>query len=344
MPELSPGSLFKIGDKPYEFIGLTQTPEGKKVVGRLDPDSPQSEGSLHKTFTPEELKDGTKEGSFNKEYPYSEYLKEKNTWQTTFGPEIEVPYPPQLLVDTLKRTKEQGLTSFEAHYVPKGTIQRDGFLYKGKLYSYPKGEKESFIPKDPDNPHPHSWKTLTPWFYEQIEKGFIAKNAFELPGNWVLIDTIPQVNQKPFITDQDGNIIYYHNDPLKQIIHDLTVRGKLSPGNKDTRFNISYAEIQNSIIPYIKDILNLGNGSAENGIEISVPTESLFSIIYNVFIKDAWWSTGWDEWSSDNWHNLRTVMGAFWRGWDSPLIFGQNEDSREDHRGFRLFINFPNKT
>jgi hypothetical protein len=68
MPELSPGSYFKIGNLGFEYVGLAYQSGVKRIVGRLNPDSPQSEGSLHKTFTPEELKDGVKEGPFNKDF------------------------------------------------------------------------------------------------------------------------------------------------------------------------------------------------------------------------------------------------------------------------------------
>ena len=136
-----------------------------------------------------------------------------------FGKEIVVPKPPQELFQTLENMSKLGITGFEPHYLPQVSLT----------------EKDK-IP---------GWKVKPEsWFWQQIKKGKLSKDAATLQEGWYLVDG----RRKP---NYDNGQQRYENDYLEPIMADLRNKGKIqkySSVPNISRFGASPEEIEQVIL------------------------------------------------------------------------------------------------
>lgn len=169
------------GDESINLTpGVTQTSEAS---GQTNSGEKQAE-SEERTPTAQEIK---------KELQ----LHEETAWNGFLGHEIDVPPPPQKLLDTWKEAKEKGFTSFEAHYIPKLTI-------KGNE-SYP------------------GWKVKpNDWILYNY-----GPDILKLQKHWILIDNTTELGQN----DPFGSVVEELRD--KGRIDDFTPRNSRLHASKD---------------------------------------------------------------------------------------------------------------
>lgn len=237
--------------------------------------------------------------------------QEKEAWKRFFGREIKVPNPPQELLDTLTRVQELGITVFEAHFLPKVELKQDL--------------------KAP------SWKIRPEeWYWQQIEKGNVAKDATKLGGVWVLIDG----SQKP---DYDSGRQQYQNDPLAPILTDLRREGKIEvPSSykyvpETSRFATSYEEISDYVIPAVTNFLNVERE------QVRMPCEIEFNVLGNLHHPEWGQTTTWERFGDIFGGDCRLIGGGS-DGGGLALVRYRWSGYRVDCVGFRLLVEFPSKS
>ncbi len=327
--ELQPGAYFKVGQEGFEYVGKVSSeidPSKPVVVARINPELPVAEGALHRTFDTETLsREGVKVGPFCEILPYSTYAREKTAWQTRFGAEIEVPYPPRLLVDTLRTAEEAGITSLEYHYLPGGNMERDGITIGGRKYLF------SDIP---------DWKVPEDRFFQDtepirwpsgVQPPNISPETLSFPSCHILVDN----TQKP--DSQNGNQMY-EPDSFKKLILDLG--DKLSPEIEGSRFNISYDARAEHFDPALTQTLGLTTAVEEGKAKVTIPTGVIFNVVGNIFHPE-WGNTSTYEWLEDkSGRGIRLVGGGSGLGGLSRFLRAYASE-HEDAIGFRPLIVFP---
>lgn len=328
--ELQPGAYFKVGKEGFEFVGTSKSPEDPskiKVVARMGPDAPAREGALHKMFDPATLqKDGVRVGPFGEAYPYSSYVSEKTSWQALSGESLDVPHPPQLLVDKLKYAKEQGITSLEAHFLPQAQFASDGIQI---------GKKKI--------PYPENWKAPEQWFFDNMnptpatrteaaKPPNISPDAVNLPGKWVLVDN----TQKP---DYDQGNQMYPNDPFKPIIEQLAAENKITPSTPGSRFNISFNERQEHFDPALTRVLDLEEAVKKGKARVTVATEAMFNALGNMFHPE-WGQTSTYEWLEDKFGGGSRLVGGLSGLGGLSFVNLKWAGPHDGHLGFRPLVVF----
>ncbi len=304
--ELQPGAYFKVGQEGFEYVGVNKSsddPTNVKVVARTNPDESSSQGALHRIFEPAILeKDGVKIGPFGEVFPYSSFVAEKAAWEENFsGVEQEIPYPPQELVDALKRVKEQGVNSFEPHYLPPIILKEED--------DYP------------------GWKVKPlDWYWGLITVGNIDKDAAKLPGAWVIVDGM----QKPNYAN--GNQMY-EDDFLVTVLNKLRDEGKIHNtigGRAGSRFDISFDEISQHVNPVIAKLLGV------DANQVRLPKEIEFNVLGNMFHPE-WGNTSTYEWLEDKFGGGSRLFGG---GSEITSLSRRLSRDSLDRIGFRPLIVF----
>ncbi len=317
--ELQPGAYFKIGQEGFEYVGTQKTsdnPNDIQVVGRINPDEPTSSGALHRIFPLSVLEqEGTRVGPFNEDLPYSDFVAEKAAWQTRFSHDIDMPYPPHLLVDTLKRAKEAGITSLEYHFLPGVTMEEDGIIIDGHKHLFP------------DIP---DWKASPYWFFQDTEPIY---EALTFPSCHILVDN----TQKP--NYQDDNQMY-GSDPFKKLI--ISLADKLLPHIEGSRFGISYDARAEHFDPALAQTLGLTQAVEKGKAKVTVPTELMFNVIGNMFHPE-WGNTSTYEWFEDQFEVVNRLIGGDSGSGGLSSIDCELTRSPNGSVGFRPLIVFPQK-
>ena len=285
--ELQQGALFKIGQQEFEYVGTHADkgdPEQMQAVGRLHPEQPEDEGALHRIFPFSQLEqEGVKVGPFSEAFPYSSFVQEQAAWHQRFPDMGDIPHPPQALVDTLRIAKEQGITFFEAHFLPQVTLSKDKIRIGRKTDNYPAG-----------------WVKPNDWFFDNIgKKDGIPKESLTIPPGWILVDNTP----KPAY---ENGAQMYQNDPLRRRLADLQTAGSIPTTSvSGSRFNISWDQRKQHIDPMLTDLLQL---SGEKGY-VTVPSEASFNVLGNMFHTE-WGETNTYEWLNDSFGTARRLYGG----------------------------------
>lgn len=231
--------------------------------------------------------------------------QQKEAWKQFLGREIVVPQPPQELLDVWTHAIEQGITVFEAHFLPKTELKQNS-KYPGWLVK----------PKE--------------WFWQKIKEGKVAKDAAKLKGSWVLIDASPKPNYN------DGQQLY-ENDPFAQTI--VTLRGKdaiQTPANtpSTSRFKISWDEIHGQVLPEIARLLEV------EGKKVRLPKEIEFNIIGNIHHPE-WGQTNTWEWFEDSFEADGRLCGGDSSHGGLADVGDDWSGDRSDGIGFRPLVVFP---
>ncbi len=223
---------------------------------------------------------------------------------------IEIPHPPQDLLDVQTRLAEKGISVFESHFLPDVTLEEDS--------KFP------------------GWQVRPEaWFFRSIKEGKIPQDAKKLPGMWVLIDGSPKPNY-------DEGKQQYTNDPFAPILAQLREEGEIKVPNhvkhvpRTSRFGVSLDEVESHVVPAAAEILGVDKE------RIRVPKEIEFNVIGNLHHQE-WGQTNTWEWLYDIFGGGGRLIGG-----DSGLggLAGVRDGWPGDHGdgiGFRLLVEFPQK-
>ena len=242
--------------------------------------------------------------------PNAEQLvaSEKQAWKQFFGKEIDVSTPPQELLTTLARAQEQGITVFEAHFLPQIEFK------KNNKY--------------------HGWRVKPEdWYWEQIKAGKVAKDAAKLDGVWVLVDGSLKPNY------EDGRQLYT-NDSLASILGKLRKEGQIQSGDntpEGSRFRISWDEINQIVNPQLAQLLGV---SAE---QVRLPKAIEFNIIGNIH-HPQWGQTNTWEWFDDKFEADDRLIGGSSVGGGLANVNDIWHGRRDDRIGFRPLVVFSSKS
>ena len=235
---------------------------------------------------------------------------EKHSWKNFLGKEIKVPAPPQELLDTLSNAQEQGVTVFEAHYLP-------AIEFKQNL-RYP------------------GWKVKPgAWYWEQIKTGRVAKDAANLDGAWVLVDG----SQKP---DYDNGRQLYENDPFGKILAKLRNEGNIEvPSSykhvpETSRFAVTPDERESHFYVALAQVLKV------DANQVRVPREIEFNVLGNIHHPD-WGQTNTWEWAHDRFGDDGRLDGGSSNSGGLTDVDYDWHDYRCDGIGFRPLVVFPSK-
>lgn len=235
-------------------------------------------------------------------------LREKSSWEAFFHRFIEVPKPPKELLETWKRAAERGFGTFEAHYLP--VIQLSKYLNN------------------------RSWQAKpSDWFWQQIDKGLINRDADKLGGNWILIDRIT----KP---DYDNGQQMYQGDPFEGVIAALRKEKKLKSNSlrstpEGSRFGISWDNLTNIVLPEFAEQLGVDKS------KIRLPRAIEFNVLGNIF-HPYWGLNKTSEWFQDEFGHegfLRLVGGRFDLGGLRRVNYDASQNN-STYFGFRPLIEF----
>lgn len=224
---------------------------------------------------------------------------------------IEIPHPPQELLDVQARLKEKGIDIFEAHYLPDVVLEKDS--------QFPGWQVR------PDD-----------WFWETINAGVISEDAKRLPGMWILIDGRSRPNY-------ERGTQMYANDPFAPILQDLRKEGRIKiPDNvkhvpRTSGFGVSLDEVESQVIPRVAEEI-LGIESQR----VRVPKEIEFNVLGNLHHPE-WGQTNTWEWLYDKLGNLSRLIGGHLDGGGLASVRDYYPTFRIDRIGFRLLAEFPQK-
>lgn len=224
---------------------------------------------------------------------------------------IEIPRPPQDLLDVQASLVEKGISIFEAHFLPDVALEQNSQFPGWQI--------------KPEN-----------WFWQNIKEGKILGDPAKLPGMWILIDGTPKPNY-------DRGLQMYPNDPHAPILSDLRGLGKITVPDhvrnvpEASRFGVSLEEIKAEVVPRVaEELLGIDAG------RIRVPKEIEFNVIGNLHHPE-WGQTNTWEWLHDNFGDDDRLIGGssdygglahvddYWPGHHYGLL------------GFRLLAEFPQK-
>lgn len=223
--------------------------------------------------------------------------------------QLVVPTPPQELIDTVTRAKELGVTVFDAVFLTAKELSQDT-------------EFAGWNVKPGD------------WYWNQIKRGTIAKDAARLPGAWVLVDRTPKPNY-------DGGKQLYEDDPFGPLLKGLREEGRIQvPSGYEhvpatSRFAISADELEQAVFPEIAKFLGV-----EGIAEVRKPKGIEFNVLGNLRYPQLGETDTW-EWFDDKFGGDRRLVGGdsdvgglasvdrFWSGYHYDFV------------GFRPLIVFP---
>lgn len=244
-------------------------------------------------------------------------ISEKAQEKAFLGYEIDVPPPPQDLIDTLNVAKEKGFDKFEAHYLPDMAIEQHA--------EYP-GLKVK-----PNN-----------WLYYNMEPGYtLTEDSKQLGGYWVLIDTTEKPNTA---YDENYNFIQkYKNDKFAPMLAQFRNENKIPESDVPigSRFEISFSELQTVVLPQIKKELNNTKG------EVVLPKEIQINFLFNRNHTE-FGDTNASEWTGDTLINTGGHLVAGNNNTENPQNHdglgeaAQMNDARGGDIGFRPMIIFEN--
>jgi len=326
MEELQPGAYFKVGGEGFEYVGShasAKNPQAVTVVGRLNLEVPASQGALHRLFPLSQLEqEGVKEGHFCEVFPYSEYAKQKTIWKEMFpGSETEIHYPPQELVDTLKRAKEQGITNLEALSTPPMRLTKDGVVI-------------TIEGKEKEYPYPKAWLQLDPsWFWSEKTRKSVSNETLTIPRSWYIFDT----TVKPMYNREGTQM--YPNDPLITLLTQLKTEDRInlfSNTPTGSRFGITSNEIDRHVMPELAKMLGT------TLTDTRIPTAEEINILGNMFHPEL------DKANVAEWfYNKFGDDARFTEGYSGygALSYGHNDKHmvQSDRVGFRPIVEFPEK-
>lgn len=200
--------------------------------------------------------------------PTSEQLvaSESEAWKQFLGNEINIPETPQQLFEAARLAIEHGITSFEAHFLPKLELKQNS--------KFP------------------GWHTKPEeWYWQKIKEGKVAKNAARLSGAWILVDG----TQKP---NYDDGKQLYENDGFGQILLRLREEGRIEvPSSyshvpRTSRFAVTPIERETHFNQALAEVLNIGKE------KVRITREIEFNIIGNIHHPE-WGQTNTLEWFDD---------------------------------------------
>jgi hypothetical protein len=158
---------------------------------------------------------------------------EQTAWDNFFGYPVDIPTPPQTLLETLKQIQDKGYTTMEAHYIPPvsaGSASALGWRVK---------------------PESGAWDN---------------DSKVKVGGYWVLVDGIENAGT----TNHQAGDPYadvYNNDPLASIMSSLRETGTIgidsgiSDSDKGTRFDTTWNEVHSIILPQIAQEFGISSGA-----------------------------------------------------------------------------------
>ena len=225
-----------------------------------------------------------------------------------FGIDITISPPPEELSKVMLKAKEIDWSQAEAHFLPNISLER---------YSNFPG-----------------W-TIKPveWFWKRIQKNELGRDAAILDGDWVIADG----SQKPEY--KEGKQMY-ENDPFAKVIRGLRKAGKIQIPlwvksiSQDSRFAISYDEIQNFVNSAISNLLDV------HPDRVRLPRAIEHNFLSNLYHPELGKTTSW-EWCQDLFSDgLPLLWGRSFSG--GLGAFNCTATIRHgDHIGFRTLIVFP---
>lgn len=238
---------------------------------------------------------------------------EKAAWSKFLGQEINIPTPPQELIDTLNKAQKIGWIAAEAHFFPKIQFEQ-GLNFPGW----------SVKPED--------------YYWQKIKEAKIPPDAATFEGIWVVADG----SQKP---QYQHGIQMYENDPFSSILAKLRKDGEIQVPDWNnhipatSRFGINNDELQIYVNPAIVDLLGV------QPEQVRQPKAIEFNILGNLFHPE-WGETNTWEWFEDKFsrHNLHLIGsgGDYAHGNLGRMNFGSCRDNY-DNLGFRPLVTFPPK-
>lgn len=241
--------------------------------------------------------------------PTSEQLvaSESEAWKQFLGKEINIPEPPQQLFEAARLAIEHGITSFEAHFLPKLELKQNS--------KFP------------------GWHTKPEeWYWQKIKEGKVAKDSARLPGVWILVDG----TQKP--NYNDGKQLY-ENDGFGQILIRLREEGRIEvPSSyshvpRTSRFAVTPIEREAHFNQALAEVLNIG-------IEkVRITREIEFNIIGNIHHPE-WGQTNTVEWFNDMFGDGSRLYGGRFGNGGLASVVCYRRDYRNDDLGFRPLVVF----
>ena len=232
---------------------------------------------------------------------------EKEAWKQFLGKEINIPEPPQQLFEAARLAIEHGITSFEAHLLPKLELKQNS-----------KFPGWHIKPEE--------------WYWQKIKEGEIAKDAARLPGVWVLVDGA----QKP---NYDDGKQLYENDGFGQILLRLREEGRIETPNsyshvpRTSRFAVTPIERETHFYQALAEVLNVG----KDKVRITREIES--NIIGNIHHPE-WGQTNTSEWFDDKFGDGRRLVGGRSDYGGLARVDCNWRDDRLGNVGFRPLIVF----
>lgn len=223
---------------------------------------------------------------------------------------IEIPYPPQELLDVQAHLREKGISIFEAHYLPGVVLE--------KYSQFPGWQVR---PED--------------WFWEFIMGGKISEDAKRLPDMWILVDGHSRPNY-------DRGKQMYVDNPLAPILQDLREKGQIAITDnvkhvpRTSGFGVSLDEVEAHVVPRFAEILRV------DPERVRVPKEIEFNILGNLHYPQWGQATTW-EWLYDKIGNVSRLIGGHL---DAGGLAGSRDYHpalHSDRIGFRLLVEFPQK-
>ncbi len=227
-----------------------------------------------------------------------------------FGKEIIVSPPPQELTDAMLKAREIGWTQAEAHFLPNIKFEKNS--------NFP-----GWIIKPSD------------WFWERIKEKELEEETTSLNGVWVIVDG----SQKPEY--QTGSKMY-ENDPFLNLLKGLRESGKIKtevPWLKDiswnSRFAISYDEIQDSVNPTIANLLGVESK------QVRLPRAIESNFLSNLYHPEFGETYSW-EWCQDKFADGLPLLWGRSNNGGLGTFDGTATIRHGKHIGFRPKIVFPN--
>lgn len=245
--------------------------------------------------------------------PSAEQLiaSEKETWRLFLGKEITTAQPPKELFEAWSRALEQGITSFEAHFLPKISFKQNS--------KFPGWHVK---PED--------------WYWQNIKEGKLAKDAAKLPGIWVLVDG----SQKP---DYDNGKQLYASDGFSQILLGLRVEGKIDTPESykhvpaSSRFAVTPDERKAHFDKALASLIGVNSSC------VRITREIEFNVLGNLYHPE-WGQTSTLEWFADAFGDSRRLYGGHRDDGGLADVNCSWSDDRNDGIGFRPLVTFPSKS
>ncbi len=237
---------------------------------------------------------------------------ESYKWREFLGQEIEVPPPPQELLDALAKAEELGIRDhLKPVYFPQREFKKDD--------DYPGWIK---TPNDT-----YFWNEIGP-------NKKLAQDAAKLGGFWAVVDITAKPNAA-----QDSNGNYngsqvYANDPWASILEDLRAQGIGPNAAANSRAKISPNEQYEHFYPALQRLLELPEHvQARNMREIE------FNILGN---RDhpEWGETSTYEWMHDQFGSDGRLIGGFSAYGGLSNVHWNFASTHFDYAGFRPLIVF----